>query len=86
LWDSFTASLEAQLLYYLSSRPFLPPLAGILYILIFGIGSIGGMLIMTSLIGLPFIFTANKFGAINEGIKVFAGSLSIVFGFFLVCI
>ena len=76
------AGSAALMLLVLTTIP--SPLAGILYILIFGIGSIGGMLIMSSLISLPFIFTANKFGAINEGIKVFAGILSIVFGFFLV--
>lgn len=76
------AGSAALMLLVLTTIP--SPLAGILYILIFGIGSIGGMLIMSSLISLPFIFTANKFGAINEGIKVFAGSLSTVFGCFLV--
>lgn len=76
------AGSAALMLLVLTTIP--SPLAGILYILIFGIGSIGGMLIMSSLISLPFIFTANKFGAINEVIRVFAGSLSIIFGVFLV--
>src|SRR5919109_181186 len=57
------AGSAALMLLVLTTIP--SPLAGILYILIFGIGSIGGMLIMSSLISLPFIFTANKFGAIN---------------------
>ena len=33
----------------------------LLYILIFGVGSIGGMMVMSLLIGLPFHFTANRF-------------------------
>jgi high-affinity nickel-transport protein len=59
------------------------PLAGLLYILIFGIGSVGGMLIMSSLISLPFVFTANRFAVANERIKALAGVLSITFGLFL---
>jgi high-affinity nickel permease len=59
------------------------PLAGFFYILIFGLGSVGGMLIMSSLISLPFVLTANKLMFINEGIKVLAGVSSIGFGIFL---
>ena len=33
-------------------------LVGMLYIIIFGIGSIGGMMIMSFIVGLPFHFTA----------------------------
>lgn len=59
------------------------PLAGIFYIIVFGAGSIGGMLIMSSLISLPFVLTANRFALMNEWIKVLAGVSSIAFGIFL---
>lgn len=50
------------------------------YILIFGLGSIGGMMIMSMLIGLPLYFTANRFELLNKGIRVFAGLFSLVLG------
>ena len=36
-------------------------IVGLLYIIIFGIGSIGGMMLMSFLVGLPFHFTAKNF-------------------------
>ncbi|MGH7807250.1 MAG: hypothetical protein ACRENT_04085, partial [Thermodesulfobacteriota bacterium] len=65
------AGSAALMLLVLTTIP--SPLAGLLYILIFGIGSVGGMLIMSSLISLPFVFTANRFAVTNERIKALAG-------------
>lgn len=56
---------------------------GLIYIGIFGIGSIGGMLLMSALIGLPFAVTARRFSFLNGGIRLFAGLFSIVFGLVL---
>ena len=56
---------------------------GLIYIALFGLGSIGGMLLMSALIGLPFAATARKFAAVNSGIRVFAALFSIGFGLFL---
>lgn len=56
---------------------------GLIYIGLFGIGSIGGMLLMSAMIGLPFAATARRFSAINSGIRVFAALFSIGFGLFL---
>lgn len=53
---------------------------GIVYIAVFGIGSIGGMLLMSAMIGLPFAVTARRFSIINGGIRLFAGLFSILFG------
>jgi hypothetical protein len=50
------------------------------YILIFGIGSIGGMMAMSFLIGLPFHFTANRFDILNKGIRLIAGVFSLSLG------
>ena len=52
----------------------------ILYILIFGIGSIGGMMAMSFLIGLPFHFTAGRFEILNRGIRLVAGVFSLCLG------
>ncbi|HEV8343429.1 MAG TPA: urease accessory protein UreH [Candidatus Binatia bacterium] len=59
------------------------PLAGLFYILIFGIGSVGGMLVLSSLIGLPFILTAYRFTLVNRWIRLIAGLASAAFGLFL---
>ncbi len=53
----------------------------LLYIAIFGVGSIGGMLVMSTLIGLPFSFTS-KHERFNKVIRTFAGILSVIFGLF----
>lgn len=56
---------------------------GIVYIAVFGIGSIGGMLLMSALIGLPFAATARRFSMINGRIRLIAGLFSIFFGLIL---
>ncbi|HWP90786.1 MAG TPA: sulfite exporter TauE/SafE family protein [Thermodesulfobacteriota bacterium] len=75
------AGSAALMLLVLATVP--TPLAGLIYILIFGIGSVGGMLIMSSLIGLPFVLTASRLVPLNERIKAVAGVLSVAFGIFL---
>ena len=53
---------------------------GLLYILIFGVGSIGGMMIMSFLVGLPFHLTASRFNQMNRLLQGAAGIISIVVG------
>ncbi|MCM3737559.1 sulfite exporter TauE/SafE family protein [Bacillus cytotoxicus] len=50
-----------------------------IYILIFGVGTIIGMLFFTTLIGLPFVFSAKKV-TLNKTLTQITGSISIVFG------
>ncbi len=75
------AGSAALMLLVLTTIP--SPLAGLAYILIFGFGSVGGMLILSSLIGLPFVLTARRFTAMNRWIQVGAGAASVAFGIFL---
>jgi len=58
-------------------------LAGLIYIAVFGLGSVGGMLIMSSLISLPFIFTRQRFNFLSEALQVAVGLFSLSFGLFL---
>jgi sulfite exporter TauE/SafE len=60
------------------------PAVGIAYILIFGIGSIGGMMLMSMLVGLPFHFTANRFVRADWFLRGAAGLFSLGFGLFMV--
>lgn len=59
------------------------PLGGLLYIFIFGLGSMGGMLLLSGIISLPFVLTAQRFTLMNRWIRVLAGVASIGFGLFL---
>jgi sulfite exporter TauE/SafE len=59
------------------------PLGGIFYIVIFGLGSVGGMLLLSGIISLPFILTAQRFTVMNRWIRVFAGFASVTFGIYL---
>lgn len=59
------------------------PLGGLLYIVIFGLGSVGGMLLLSGIISLPFILTAQRFSLMNRWIRVVAGFTSICFGLLL---
>jgi high-affinity nickel permease len=52
---------------------------GILYILVFGVGSIAGMFVISTLIGLPFVLT-NRFILVNRWIRMIAGIVSILLG------
>ncbi|MGI8883543.1 MAG: sulfite exporter TauE/SafE family protein [Pyrinomonadaceae bacterium] len=60
------------------------PLLALLYILIFGVGSIGGMMLMSFLIGLPFHLTANNFVYLNKAIRLCAGICSLGVGSYII--
>src|SRR3989338_11560551 len=53
--------------------------SGLLYILVFGLGSIVAMLTISTIIGLPFRLTSN-FSKANGTIKLITGAASIVLG------
>ena len=55
------------------------PLA-LAYIVIFGLGSIGGMMIMSLVIGLPARFTATSFVRANLAVRALSGAFSLGFG------
>src|SRR5687768_13807716 len=56
------------------------PAIAMVYILIFGLGSIGGMMVMSFLIGVPVRFTARRFEFINRGVRLAAGVFSLSLG------
>jgi len=59
------------------------PVEGVVYILIFGVGSILGMMVISTLIGLPFALSSGRFASLNHTIRFIAGSLSTVLGIFV---
>lgn len=57
---------------------------GLLYIIIFGIGSIGGMMLMSLLVGLPFVLTAARFNRFNYVLQSLAGLISVGLGLYII--
>lgn len=53
---------------------------GLLYLLVFGVGSTAGMLLMSGLIGLPFALSGKRLTSLNYTLQTAAGGLSIAFG------
>ncbi len=53
---------------------------GFFYLMVFGIGSIFGMLLMSFLVGLPFALSSGRLGKLHFGFQMVAGGLSIAFG------
>ena len=56
------------------------PFVALGYVLMFGIGSTGGMMLMSVLIGLPALLTAHRFGRANAILRGVAAGFSIVLG------
>jgi ABC-type nickel/cobalt efflux system permease component RcnA len=59
------------------------PWWAITYLLLFGIGTIAGMMIITAAIAMPFVFTGKRFSGWNRGMAMASGLLSLGFGLFL---
>jgi high-affinity nickel permease len=55
----------------------------VLYLLIFGVGTIAGMMLITAAISLPFSFAGYKFAWLNRGLIVGSGLLSLAFGMYV---
>jgi hypothetical protein len=59
------------------------PKWAVLYLLIFGVGTIAGMMLITSVISLPFSFAGYRFAWLNKSLVLGSGLLSLAFGFFV---
>jgi hypothetical protein len=55
-------------------------MSGLAYIALFGIGSIVGMLVISTAIGVPFVFTARRFSNVNRYIRTITALVSIGLG------
>lgn len=74
-----SAALMLLVIPTIESRPL-----GLLYIAVFGIGSIGGMMLMSFLVGLPFQLTALRFNRFNLILQSIAGLVSVGIGLLIV--
>ncbi|HLW86549.1 MAG TPA: hypothetical protein VKR60_15135 [Candidatus Sulfotelmatobacter sp.] len=59
------------------------PKWAIVYLLVFGVGTIAGMMLITMIIGLPFAYTGQRFENFNRGLGVASGLISVAFGLFV---
>ena len=53
---------------------------GLLYLGMFGLGSMAGMLLMSGIVGLPFVLSARRLTRVHYSLQMTAGTLSICFG------
>jgi len=59
------------------------PVWSVLYLLIFGVGTIVGMMLITAVIAVPFAYTGARSARLNAGLRLASGVLSLGFGLFL---
>jgi high-affinity nickel-transport protein len=60
------------------------PLWSTAYLLVFGFGTMVGMMLMTAAISIPLVYTGKKFFKINRHLTAISGLASMAFGIFLV--
>ena len=60
------------------------PKWAVAYLLVFGLGTIAGMMLVTGAMVLPFAYAGNRFARLNQGLRVASGLISVAFGLFLV--
>ena len=53
------------------------------YLLVFGLGTIAGMMVITMILGAPFAYTGKRFANFNRGLGVASGVISVAFGLFI---
>lgn len=58
------------------------PLVALLYLVVFGVGSAGGMMLMSALCGLPVYLTAARFARAHLAVRGLAGLFSLGLGLF----
>jgi len=60
------------------------PKWAVAYLLVFGVGTIAGMMLITGALVLPFAYADKRFSHLNHGLRVASGLISVAFGLFLV--
>lgn len=60
------------------------PLEATAYLLVFGLGTIAGMMLITAAIALPFTWSQTRFALLNRSLATASGLVSLCFGLFVV--
>ena len=56
---------------------------GILYLLLFGLGTIVGMMLMTAALVVPFAYAGGRSARMGHGLRIASGLVSVAFGCFI---
>src|SRR5262249_35130675 len=59
--------------------------SAICYMLVFGVGTMAGMMLITATIAVPFAYTGKRFASWNRGMGIASGLASLGFGLFITC-
>jgi ABC-type nickel/cobalt efflux system permease component RcnA len=59
------------------------PRWAVTYLLVFGLGTIAGMMVITMMLGVPFAYTGKRFASFHRGLGVASGVISVAFGLFI---
>jgi high-affinity nickel-transport protein len=54
------------------------------YLLVFGLGTVAGMMLITAAIAVPFTVSQNRFARMNHFLATASGVISLVFGLLIV--
>lgn len=57
--------------------------SAIAYLLLFGLGTVSGMVLITMLIATPFLVAGRRFSGLNRGMTIASALISVGFGLFL---
>jgi high-affinity nickel permease len=57
---------------------------GVVYLVVFGIGTVAGMMLITTAISIPFAYTSRRLAGLNRSLGLASGLSSVVFGIFLI--
>lgn len=60
------------------------PSWAVVYLLVFGIGTVAGMMLITAAIAVPFTFSESRFARLNRGLGLVSGLVSLALGLFIV--
>jgi sulfite exporter TauE/SafE len=60
------------------------PVWALVYLLVFGMGTVAGMMLVTIVTVLPFLHGGRRLGSVHRYLALASATLSLVFGFFLV--
>ena len=60
------------------------PSWAVFYLLVFGLGTVAGMMLITAAIAIPFQLSGNRFARIHRGLALASGFASLAFGLFIV--
>ena len=60
------------------------PSWAVLYLLVFGVGTVAGMMLITAAIAVPFALSESRFARFHRGLGIASGLVSLAFGLFIV--